>query len=145
MRSGACAMRSRTVWSFLRHGPHDESRTSRQRVDQVSAAVEDAPGGQVRPRRQPCIRTSRQSRTGAPMKRLAMFIAVGVVVPAITAVRMSSAEAVAAGDAGTPARIVAGLDEPLVPTAPTSPDEDSALDAAIAGFRIAALLAPDDP
>lgn len=35
-------------------------------------------------------------------------------------------------------RIVVGLDEPLVPTAPTSADEDRALDAAIAAFQTAA-------
>src|SRR5262245_28660307 len=80
-------------------------------------------------------------------RRVAMFIAVGVVVPAVMALKMSSAEAVVPpGDpvAASP-RIVAGLDEPLVPSSSTSPDEDSALDAAIAAFRVAALFAPTDP
>ena len=80
------------------------------------------------------------------MRLVAMFIAVGVVVPAITAVRMASAGAVVStDDAVAPARIVAGLEEPLVPTGPTAADDDRALDMALAAFRIASLIAPDDP
>src|ERR1051325_7605593 len=79
------------------------------------------------------------------MRLVAMFIAVGVVMPAITAVRMSSAAAVVSDDAVEHMRIIAGLDEPLVPAAPTAADEDRALDTALAAFRIAALIAPDEP
>ncbi|HSS01664.1 MAG TPA: hypothetical protein VLM79_31610 [Kofleriaceae bacterium] len=67
-------------------------------------------------------------------------------MPAITAVRMSSAGAVVrADDAVAQPRIVAGLEEPVVPVAPTAADDDRALDLALAAFRITALLAPDAP
>jgi len=80
------------------------------------------------------------------MRLVAMFIAVGVVVPAIHIVRMSSAGAVvSADDAVSQTRIAVGLDEPLVPAAPTAADDDRALDTALAAYRIAALIAPGEP
>src|ERR1043165_3522773 len=93
-----------------------------------------------------CSAWSGRLRTGALMRLVAMFIAVGVVVPAITAVRISSAGAVvSADDAVAQPRIVAGLEEPLVPAAPTDAADDRALATALVAFRIAARLAPDEP
>lgn len=80
------------------------------------------------------------------MRRVAIFIARGVVLSAVVAV-MSSGRAAAQPEAIralASARVVPGLEEPLVPTRATSGEEDRALDAALAAFRIAAIVAPTD-
>ncbi|HEY0479675.1 MAG TPA: cysteine peptidase family C39 domain-containing protein [Kofleriaceae bacterium] len=68
-----------------------------------------------------------------------------VGMSAVMAVMMLAGDVAARpGDPATPGRVIAGLEEPLVATAPTSPQDDRALDLAIAAFRIAVAKTPAD-